>query len=337
MKAASAPAPTRRRAPESDRSRSAPIYRCTMYGLSLQSDVPLGNPRHEGSYARADVAIRTFGDSSLQRVLNGAVVSAAASFQHARLPDGSIYLQWPGLAEFLLSPDGSQISCCVAPSVPPLSWHTYLLGPVLSFALVKKGIEPLHATVVVVDGKAVGFLGESGQGKSTLAASFVQRGYRLLTDDLLVVRERHGTVWACPGPRRIKLFPTEARELLGRLTAAAPMNPVTPKLVIPLPSTHAEDAAVPLQALYILRSSARISGGSANHFSRLRPRDALIELVKHTFNRVIVDSDRLQRQFEAASRLAASVPVRKLSYARDLKHLSQLRDELVRDLDSGAC
>ena len=59
---------------------------------------------------------------------------------------------------------------------------------------MKSGFEPLHATVVVVSGEAVAFLGESGYGKSSLAASFLDSGHQLLTDDLLILRASAGRV-----------------------------------------------------------------------------------------------------------------------------------------------
>ncbi|MFB3074256.1 MAG: hypothetical protein ACE1Z6_03640, partial [Candidatus Methylomirabilales bacterium] len=110
-------------------------------------------------------------------------------FQHLRLPDGSDYLRWSGLFEFLVSADGRRIACRELECASPESFQTYLIGQVLSFALVKRGIEPLHSTTVVIDGKAVAFLGDSGYGKSSLGAAFLQAGYPLLTDDLLVLKE----------------------------------------------------------------------------------------------------------------------------------------------------
>src|SRR5204863_102769 len=95
------------------------------------------------------------------------------------------------------------------------SFQVYLLGQALSFALVKQGLEPLHATVVVVDGQGVAFLGDNGYGKSSLAACFLEGGYRLLTDDLLLLKASGGDVLAYPGPPRIKLFPEVARRFLG--------------------------------------------------------------------------------------------------------------------------
>jgi len=50
-------------------------------------------------------------------------------------------------------------------------------------------------------------LGDSGHGKSSLAACFLAAGHRLLTDDLLVIGESGDYLMAHPGPPRIKLFP----------------------------------------------------------------------------------------------------------------------------------
>src|SRR5206468_10962716 len=80
------------------------------------------------------------------------------------------------------------------------AFRTYLLGQVISYALLKQGIEPLHATVPVIDGMAVALLGNSGYGKSTMGAAFLQVGARLLTDDLLVLRKQGDNWIAHPGP-----------------------------------------------------------------------------------------------------------------------------------------
>jgi len=88
--------------------------------------------------------------------------------------------------------------------------------------LLKQGIEPLHCTAVVVNGGAVGFLGDCGYGKSSLAAAFLQAGYPLLTDDLLVLKEEGRHFLAYPSFPRIKLFPEMAEAFLGDRVAATP-------------------------------------------------------------------------------------------------------------------
>ena len=94
---------------------------------------------------------------------------------------------------------------------------------------VKQGHEPLHATVVVVDGKGVAFFGDSGWGKSTLAASFIKAGHSVLTDDLLVIREVDGVLYGFPGPSRIKLFLDVARRFQPEKIMDEPIDPDSEK------------------------------------------------------------------------------------------------------------
>ena len=85
-------------------------------------------------------------------------------FTSCELSDGSVYLRWFGLFEFHISPGGDRITCRQLESTSMESFQTYLLGHVLSWALLKQQVEQLHATVVVVDDRAIGFLGDSGYG-----------------------------------------------------------------------------------------------------------------------------------------------------------------------------
>ena len=109
------------------------------------------------------------------KAVDGATLrpTPTAWYRHAHLRDGSTYLRWDGLAEFLVSADGFRITFGWIGPASQEAFQVYLLGQALSFALVKRGHEPLHATSVVVDGRAVVFLGRSGFGKSSLAACFL--------------------------------------------------------------------------------------------------------------------------------------------------------------------
>src|SRR5207342_1318269 len=101
-------------------------------------------------------------------------------FIHSRLPDGHRYLRWKDLFEFIISPNGRRISYRRLNHATDDSLAVYLLGQVLSFSLVARGAEPLHGTVVGVEGQAIALLGDCGRGKSTLGAAMLSRGCRLL-------------------------------------------------------------------------------------------------------------------------------------------------------------
>ena len=301
---------------------------CTyrLYGLAVRSDLTLPAPLATGPLL-GEVAFTMHDDG----LVDGPTTAAAgdAWFGYHRLRDGAEFVRWRGLFEFLVSADGRGIACRALPGATDEMLHTYLLGQVLSFALLKQGIEPLHATVVGVGGHAVGFLGDCGYGKSTTAAAFLQAGHRLLTDDQLVVSASAAGVLAHPGPSRIKLFPEPARALLGEGALGVPMNGATTKLVIPLGG--AGTRPLPLRALYLL-APPRECGRRRITIRRLASRRAFVELVRNSFNIVVQEPRRLARQFEAAAWLSKAVPVKRLAFPRTLGSLSAVREAVEADL-----
>jgi hypothetical protein len=204
----------------------------------------------------------------------------------------------------------------------------WALTQALSFALLKLGFEPLHATAVLVKGGAIAFLGDCGTGKSTLAAAFLKSGDGLVCDDLLVTTPgRDGSTWmAHPGLPRVKLLPDSARVLLSRTGPAS--APGSPKRIIPLNGRQICRTPVPLKAIYVLRPrrDARIAIRSLT-----RPR-ACLQLIANTYNPIALEPERLSRQFDWASRLVEQVPVRSLSYPKRLGALPRVRAAVLEDL-----
>lgn len=82
----------------------------------------------------------------------------------------------------------------------------YLLGLAMSFALIQRGDFVLHANAITNGRQAFLVSAPSGYGKSTLTALFMQIGWKVLTDDLAVVRFIDGKPYAIPGMPRIKLW-----------------------------------------------------------------------------------------------------------------------------------
>jgi len=250
-----------------------------------------------------------------------------------RLDDGQTYLRWSERFEFLVSADGRAIAARPLGPGSREAFRAYLLGQALSFALVKQGVDPLHATTVTVDGAAVAFLGDTGYGKSTLAAAFLQRGHRLVTDDLLVLSIGRDGFLAHPGPPRIKLFPDIARTVLGPHASGTPVAPTTLKLVIPLRGRDAAPAAAPLKTIYMLSAPERRPSGIA--IRRMSKRQACLALLRNAFNTTVVDPERLRRQFAFATAVAARVPIKRLTYPRTIGALAPACDAILADL-SGA-
>jgi hypothetical protein len=309
------------------------FYRYAVYGISLRSQVPFPLPGPEDS-SFPEIELRIGSSSLFSKALQGATLGPdpADWYQHAHLGDGSSYVRWEGLFEFLVSADGRQITCGWLDAASKESFQVYALGQALSFALVKRGLEPLHATTVVINESAVAFLGRSGFGKSSLAASFLAAGYRLLTDDLLLLRENGESFYGYPGPPRIKLFPSVARAFLKANLGGVPMNNETTKLVIPLFENQVCRAATPLKAICVLTWVRKVAGRRPVSLAPLPPKEAFVELLRGTFNRWLRGPDRLERQFASVTQLLAKVPVFKLSYPRVLRRLPEVREVVISEI-----
>jgi hypothetical protein len=306
-----------------------PQFDYGVYGISLRSDIPLALPLHHGP-ALATIELRGAPPERFSTANVGAELHTPADwYQFAHLDDGSYYVRWSDLGQFLVAPDGALIHYHRGPAAPLESFQVYLLNQAISFALVQQGFEPLHATTVLVDGHAIALLGDSGYGKSTLAAAFLKAGHELLTDDLLLLRQvKHG-LEAFPGPPRIKLFPDTARRLLRTAADDVPMNSGTRKQVIPL--GHRKLAPIPLRAIYVLAPPHEMRLRRTVCIEPLAPREAFLALVANTFNRCIGHSGRLRRQISANALLMAAIPVKKLSYPRTFAGLPQVLEAILAD------
>jgi hypothetical protein len=234
-------------------------------------------------------------------------------------PDGSEHLVWTDHAEFHMSADARTISYLPLNRATEATLETFMLGQVLSFALLRRGREPFHATVLERDDRAVALMGPSGRGKSTLAASMLTHGWRLLTDDLMVL----DGLDALPGLSRIKLFPRSAKVLGLRGPAIAKGSS---KEVIQLPPSMFCDEQTRVERIYELRATqaARCT------IRRMSARSALMSLTANTFNRQITETGRLRQQFTEAARITASVPVSSISYRKTMNMIPIACDAIER-------
>lgn len=313
-------------------SSAAAVHTYHVYGFRVRSAWPLPG------FARSAACLAELGlvRGSASRFAR-AVVEARAIRPDERtwlrgvlLDDGQTYLRWSKRFEFLVSADGRAIAARPLAPGSREAFHVYLLGQALSFALLKQGFDPLHATAVTIDGAAVAFLGDTGYGKSTLAAAFLQSGHPLLTDDLLVLSSGGDGFVAHPGPARIKLFPEIARKLLGPHARGALVAKTTPKRVIPLPPDRANASAAPLQAIYVLSTPDTRSTSVA--IRRVSKRQACLALLRNAFNTAVTDPQRLSRQFAFAWNVASRVPIKRISYPRTIGSLASVRDAILADV-----
>lgn len=171
-------------------------------------------------------------------------------------------LEFEGVARYLVS-DGAQIVVQPDPGADERNIRLYLLGSAMGMLLHQRGLLPLHANAIEVDGCAIAFMGPSGAGKSTLAAWAQERGHRLIADDVCVVAfDTQGQPLAMPGLPRLRLWRT-ALEALGKSASAFERSYAGDeqyeKYDVPIAAPGATRQATPLIAIYLLGTAESFS------------------------------------------------------------------------------
>lgn len=308
----------------------------SVYGIRLRSTIPLCLPECPAGSPGADIEIHLAPPEFFSSALNGAPLIEVESgwYSYAHLPGGATYIRYEGLFHFLASPGGKHLYCAELGPCAAESFHAYLLGQALSFALIKQGHEPLHATCVTTgEDSAIAFLGESGYGKSSLAACFLASGSRMVTDDLFLCRRDRGRYMVQPGPPRLKIYPEVADRFLGPGWRATPMYPGSEKLLVSLAPHFRAPGPAPLRAIYVLSYPNGEPLSEGVRIAPLAAKDAFLQLIRGTFNIRLDHPERLQRQFAFAHALAREVPVRELVYEREMSLLSAVRSRILADLE----
>jgi len=220
-------------------------------------------------------------------------------------------LSIPGVARFLIQ-DGRRILVEPAPESSSRNIRLYLLGSALGAILHQRGLLPLHANAIEIGGRAMAFLGRSGAGKSTMAAWFNDRGYRILSDDVCVVTDlQTGEPQAQPGLTRLRLQ-EEALRHSGRDPADYdPSFDDLYKFDVPLERAGA-DGPAPLHAIYLIDRDQ--DGQSA--ITPLKGTDAIHALVANTYRGGYANlMGRTREHLEQCLHLVRSTPVFRVSRA----------------------
>lgn len=225
-----------------DPPRGYPL-RYNLFGLEVASQIALPELFAAKSAGAADVHIR-----------RGAVAA----------PDPGLRSVW-GLtgdqAEAVLTVegtgryavrDGCSIVVDAEAGASAKSVLLFLLGSAFGALLHQRGLLPLHANAIDFGGGAVAFMGRSGAGKSTMAAAFLDRGHRLLADDVCVVSfDGSGQPLAQPGLPRLRLW-RDAVQASGRDVQELELAfEGQDKFLVPI---HARQSRIPLplRRLYLL-------------------------------------------------------------------------------------
>ncbi|MEO0374628.1 MAG: hypothetical protein AAF329_08395 [Cyanobacteria bacterium P01_A01_bin.17] len=227
-----------------------------------------------------------------------------------------VYLK--GVGVFLLQ-SGTQVTVIPAPEASPEGIRQAITGIVMALICHQRGRLVLHGSAVSIAGKAVVFLADSGEGKSSMAAALHAQGHLLLTDDLTVIDLSMPMRVAIAGTP-IKLNPQMAQALQIKVPSQ------------PLPSEkHLYHIDPPLcepqelDRIFILSTDPQLS------ITPLSPQKAVTEIMRFAGLKAILPA-RDSAHFSQCVALAQACPLYQLRRPKALVRLPEIAAQIAQDI-----
>ncbi|MDQ3077274.1 MAG: hypothetical protein M3Q83_00350 [Pseudomonadota bacterium] len=295
-----------------------------LFGLHVRSDIALPELVAGTAMSEPDVVI------SIGPVPGGLPQSAAAQ-RHGE----GVLLTIKGIAHYWVA-HGSKIVVEPNTAVAARDVRLFLLGSAMGMLLHQRGLLPLHANAVEIDGRAYAFMGHSGAGKSTLAAWFHDQGHRVIADDVCVVNfDGQGRTSLVPGLPRLRLW-RGALEASGRNAAAYEPSfggdDGRDKFDVPLDGGSVDQSQPPLRGVYLLVQ------GEKFHIERLGGIDAAEAVFANTYRGAYLDLvERSSDHWQACINLVGQIPIyrigRRWGLEQAMAQNQLLLDHLRNDAD----
>lgn len=247
-------------------------------------------------------------------------------------------LEYADGTQFLIDEAGTRVWAVWSDTLTLEDTATYFLGPVMGFVLLLRGFISLHASAVAIGDQAVAIVGPAGSGKSTTAAALAERGYRILAEDVVTLRDLGAEFLVQPAYPSIRLWPSSVEALYGTAATLPKLTPTWDKCYLDLTQDKYEFQThpLPLAAIYLL--AERSADPAAPFFQDLAPTQGLISLVANTYTTYLMDKQMRAREFELLHRVINSVPIKRVTPHSDPARIDDLCRTILENfaaIDSG--
>lgn len=272
------------------------MYSYFVYGLNINCDFPLHGLT--STDAEPDVIIR-FGSLSEYEADQNKNYTLFAT------PE-TICRNWKNVGTFYFR-KGEEVIVDPVPDIQAGVLSSFVTGIVTACVLYQRGFLVLHSSAVKINGYTAGFLGESGMGKSTLAAYLqLAMGGNHLTDDALPIVFADEKAFGIPGYPQLKLWSDSIKSLGLNLDALPKVYEAMEKRAYRFTQELSSEPVL-LNGLFIIEEGQDLT------IERVDFPSSFIEITKNSFmNRYLFETGSNKRHFEQVNKLLKAVPVFKL-------------------------
>lgn len=238
---------------------------------------------------------------------------------------------------FYLSACGQHIHCDKSESIPQSDIESFLIGPVLGFALRLLNKTCLHASVLSYQTHALALLGPKGTGKSTMASALLEHGAKLVADDIAVLDFDDGErITVNAGYPALRLLPATLQAHSLDIDNWKTVLSVGEKRVVTLPNKwlnwEFDHQKRPLSCLYVFNH--RDPELQNIRVDQLSSRESVLALAPHRYPGYALDQQQKTLAFSRMTQLAKAVSVKKLTCTDNLNKLSHAALSILKDFSA---
>lgn len=241
---------------------------------------------------------------------------------------GGRLLRFPKLVDFEFDPSdlSRPVRAVPAPDVDRDTIEHLFHNNVVPMLMADGGALILHGAAVDIGGLAVIFMGTTGRGKSTLAASFASTGFPFLSDDSVRLDSTDTGYLAQPSYPSIRLWrDSDDAVLSGRVREVSGVKFSGKARYAAGGEIPHSACPLPLSAIYVLASEAP----ATTVIQPLGANEAMMEFVQHSFILDLQSETTVGGHFERMAALANKVSVFSLNYPRDYALLPDVRSAII--------
>lgn len=235
----------------------------------------------------------------------------------------------PGTAIFQVK-NGKEIIVSAVEEAEEDHIRLYLLGTCMGAILMQRRILPLHGSAVAINGKAYAIVGDSGAGKSTTASALLQKGYELISDDVIPVTFTvDDTPVVTPAYPQQKLWQESLNQFGMESNNLRPIIDRESKFAIPVSAQFAT-TILPLAGIFELVKTEE----ETTTFTLIQGLNRLHTLFLHTYRNFFLSRAGLMEwHFQTTTKLANKMPFYRIQRSSSEFTANQITDFIINSIE----
>ncbi len=217
------------------------MFQYRIYGLKMDSDIPFRQLIEDSSESTPDISLRKKEPSDDLLELS----------QNSFFDLDPKFCWFHNTTLYCWIEDGNRIFYSPKDNANEEDLKTYILGYALSMLFYQRNMPAIHCSGLRKGDHAVLISGKSGSGKSTMASLFLDNGYDLMADDVMVTKVHNNTVCGYPAFPWTKLQRSIAEKRFPDLSKLIYIDEDKDKFLVPWEGEFRTDSAV-IDSMFVM-------------------------------------------------------------------------------------